>query len=72
MMAGLEKITKGEMYIRERLVNDLSPKDRGIAMVFEDYALYPHMTVFENMAFPLKIRGFSCQEIKNKVQALQK
>jgi len=72
MIAGLEKITKGEIYIRERLVNDLSPKDRGIAMVFEDYALYPNMTVFENIAFPHKIRGFSCQEIKNKVQAVQK
>src|SRR5688500_8719182 len=51
MIAGLEEITDGEIWIGERLVNELEPKDRDIAMVFQDYALYPHMSVFENMAF---------------------
>ena len=56
MVAGLEEISSGELYIDERLVNDVPPKDRDIAMVFQNYALYPHMTVFENMAFALKLR----------------
>ena len=56
MIAGLEEISSGEIYIGERLVNDLPPKDRDIAMVFQNYALYPHMTVYDNMAFGLKMR----------------
>src|SRR5437870_3096960 len=56
MIAGLEEITGGDVTIGDRRVNDLEPKDRDIAMVFQNYALYPHMTVFENMAFPLKMR----------------
>ena len=55
MVAGLEEITSGELYINDRLVNDIAPKDRDIAMVFQSYALYPHMTVFDNMAFGLKL-----------------
>ena len=58
MIAGLEEITSGEVYIGDRLVNDLPPKDRDIAMVFQNYALYPHMTVYDNMAFGLKMRKF--------------
>ena len=53
MIAGLEEISKGEMYIGDRLINDVPPKDRDIAMVFQNYALYPHMTVYKNVAFPL-------------------
>ena len=56
MIAGLEEISDGELYIGDKLVNDVAPKDRDIAMVFQNYALYPHMTVFENMAFGLKLR----------------
>ena len=56
MIAGLEEISSGELYIRDRLVNDVEPKDRDIAMVFQNYALYPHMTVYDNMAFGLKLR----------------
>ena len=56
MIAGLEEISEGELYIGDKLVNDVAPKDRDIAMVFQNYALYPHMTVFENMAFGLKLR----------------
>src|SRR5437762_3695131 len=56
MIAGLEESTSGEIFIGDRLVNDVSPKDRDIAMVFQNYALYPHMTVYENMAFGLKLR----------------
>ena len=59
MVAGLEAITAGEIAIGERVVNDLEPKDRDIAMVFQNYALYPHMSVFDNMAYGLKIRGFA-------------
>ena len=55
MIAGLEEITEGEIYINDRLVNKLAPKDRNIAMVFQNYALYPHMKVFDNMAFGLKL-----------------
>ena len=54
MIAGLEEISKGELYIGDRLVNDVPPKDRDIAMVFQNYALYPHMTVYKNMAFGLE------------------
>lgn len=67
MIAGLEEISKGELYIDGKLVNDVSPKDRDIAMVFQNYALYPHMTVFENMAFGLKLRKFPKDEIQKRV-----
>lgn len=67
MLAGLESITSGECYIGDRLVNDLPPKDRDIAMVFQNYALYPHMTVFDNMSFGLKLRKVSTEEIKTRV-----
>ena len=56
MVAGLEEISDGELYIGDKLVNDVAPKDRDIAMVFQNYALYPHMTVYDNMAFGLKLR----------------
>ncbi len=68
MLAGLEHITSGEMRFGETLVNDLPPKDRDIAMVFENYALYPHKTVFENMANPLRRAGVDGTEIKKRVQ----
>jgi len=68
MVAGLEDITEGELYIGERLVNDVSPKDRDIAMVFQNYALYPHMDVYNNMAFGLKLRKESKTEIDKRVQ----
>lgn len=68
MVAGLEEISKGELYIGDRLVNDVAPKDRDIAMVFQNYALYPHMTVFDNMAFGLKLRKVPKDEIKKKVE----
>ena len=67
MIAGLEEISEGELYIGDRLVNDVAPKDRDIAMVFQNYALYPHMTVFENMAFGLKLRKTPKDEIKRRV-----
>lgn len=67
MVAGLEEITRGELYIDDKLVNDVPPKDRDIAMVFQSYALYPHMTVRENMEFPLKLRKVPKDEIKQKV-----
>jgi multiple sugar transport system ATP-binding protein len=67
MVAGLEEISEGELYIGGRLVNDVAPKDRDIAMVFQNYALYPHMTVFENMAFALKLRKTPKDEIKKRV-----
>ena len=68
MIAGLEEITEGELYIGDNMVNDVEPKNRDIAMVFQNYALYPHMTVFENMAFALKLRKIPKDEIKRKVQ----
>ena len=68
MIAGLEEITEGELYIGDRLVNDVAPKDRDIAMVFQNYALYPHMTVFENMAFSLKLKKVPKKEIEQKVR----
>ena len=67
MVAGLEEITSGELYINDRLVNDIAPKDRDIAMVFQSYALYPHMTVFDNMAFGLKLRKVPKEEIEKRV-----
>jgi multiple sugar transport system ATP-binding protein len=68
MIAGLEEITSGELYIDGKLMNDVAPKDRDIAMVFQNYALYPHMTVYENMAFGLKIRKFPKKEISDRVK----
>jgi sn-glycerol 3-phosphate transport system ATP-binding protein len=68
MVAGLEEITSGEISIGERVVNDLPPKDRDIAMVFQNYALYPHMSVYDNMAFGLKMRKFPKPEIAKRVQ----
>ena len=67
MIAGLEEISEGELYIGGKLMNDVAPKDRDIAMVFQNYALYPHMTVFENMAFALKLRKTPKDEIKKRV-----
>ncbi len=67
MIAGLEEISKGELYIDDKLVNDIPPKNRDIAMVFQNYALYPHMTVFENMAFGLKLRKTPKTEIQKRV-----
>ena len=72
MIAGLEEISEGELYIGDRLVNDVSPKDRDIAMVFQSYALYPHMTVFDNMAFGLKIKKVPKAEIKRRVNEAAK
>ena len=68
MVAGLEEITAGEISIGDRVVNDLPPKDRDIAMVFQNYALYPHMSVYDNMAFGLKMRKFPKPEIAKRVQ----
>ena len=68
MVAGLEEISGGELYIGDRLVNDVAPKDRDIAMVFQNYALYPHMTVYENIAFALKLRKTPKDEIDRKVK----
>ena len=68
MIAGLEEISEGELYIGDKLVNDVAPKDRDIAMVFQNYALYPHMTVYENMAFALKLRHAPKDEIDKKVK----
>ena len=68
MIAGLEEISKGELYIGDVLSNDIAPKDRDIAMVFQNYALYPHMTVFDNMAFGLKLRKTTKDEIKHRVE----
>ena len=67
MIAGLEEITSGELYIDEEMVNDKAPKDRNIAMVFQSYALYPHMSVYDNMAFGLKLRKMPKDQIEEKV-----
>ncbi len=67
MIAGLEEVTSGEIYIGDKIVNDVPPKDRDIAMVFQNYALYPHMTVAENMSFGLRLRRYSKSEIKQRV-----
>lgn len=72
MVAGLEEISEGEVYIGDKLVNDVQPKDRDIAMVFQNYALYPHMTVFDNMAFGLKLRKTPKDEIKKRVREAAK
>ncbi len=68
MVAGLEEITRGEITIGDRLVNDVPPKDRDIAMVFQNYALYPHMSVYNNMAFGLRLRKYPKKEIRNRVE----
>src|SRR5271155_3034874 len=68
MIAGLEEATSGEIYIGDQLVNDVPPKDRDIAMVFQNYALYPHMTVFENKSFGLRLKKFPKPEIRERVQ----
>ena len=68
MLAGLEEITEGEIRIGDRIVNDLTPRDRDIAMVFQSYALYPHMTVADNLAFGLKLRKQPKNEVKERVQ----
>src|ERR1044071_1018845 len=68
MVAGLESITAGEIRIGERVVNNLEPKDRDIAMVFQNYALYPHMSVYENMSYGLRIQRCSKAEIEERVQ----
>ncbi len=68
MLAGLEDITEGKIYIGERVVNDVAPRDRDIAMVFQSYALYPHMNVSDNMSFALKLRKFQKKEISERVQ----
>jgi multiple sugar transport system ATP-binding protein len=67
-LAGLEEITDGKISISDRVVNDVAPKDRDIAMVFQSYALYPHMSVYDNMAFGLKLRKVPKDEIKRRVQ----
>ena len=72
MIAGLEEATSGEIYINDKLVNDVSPKDRDIAMVFQNYALYPHMTVYDNMAFALKLKKVPKDEIKTRVDEAAK
>jgi len=68
MVAGLEEITAGELYIDDHLVNDVAPKDRNIAMVFQSYALYPHMSVYDNMAFGLKLRKMPKDQIEERVK----
>ena len=68
MVAGLERISAGDVSIGERVVNELEPKDRDIAMVFQNYALYPHMTVYGNMAYGLRIQGLPKEEIDRRVR----
>ena len=72
MIAGLEDISSGELRIGDKLVNDVEPKDRDIAMVFQNYALYPHMTVYDNMAFGLKLRKVPKDEIDKMVREAAK
>ncbi len=72
MIAGLEDITSGELYIGDKLVNAIAPKDRDIAMVFQNYALYPHMTVYQNMAFGLRLKKVSQKEIQQRVEEAAK
>lgn len=67
MIAGLEEISSGELYIGDKLMNDVDPRDRDIAMVFQNYALYPHMTVFDNMAFGLKLQKIDSKEVKERI-----
>ena len=68
MVAGLESISEGELWIGGRCVNDVAPRDRGVAMVFQSYALYPHMPVFENMAFGLRLRKLPEEEISHQIR----
>src|SRR5256884_5856958 len=68
MIAGLEEITAGEIAIGDRVVNGVAPKERDIAMVFQNYALYPHMTVFDNMAFSLKLAGKPANAVRGRVE----
>ena len=68
-LAGLEDITEGKIWIDDTVVNDIAPKDRDIAMVFQSYALYPHMSVYDNMAFGLKLRKTPKEEIKRRVES---
>ena len=72
MIAGLEEITEGELYIGDKLMNDVAPKNRDIAMVFQNYALYPHLSVYDNMAFALKLRKMPKDEIDKKVSEMLK
>ena len=72
MIAGLEEISEGKLYIGDRVVNDVAPKDRDIAMVFQSYALYPHMNVYQNMAFGLKLRKVKKDEIDKRVREAAK
>ncbi|NCX23622.1 MAG: ATP-binding cassette domain-containing protein, partial [Betaproteobacteria bacterium] len=72
MIAGLEEISDGEVYIGDHVVNDVPPKDRNIAMVFQNYALYPHMSVYENMSFGLKLKRVDKAEIDRRVQEAAK
>ncbi|MFA6431969.1 MAG: sn-glycerol-3-phosphate ABC transporter ATP-binding protein UgpC [Candidatus Margulisiibacteriota bacterium] len=69
MIAGLEEVSEGKIYIDDKLVNDIAPKDRDIAMVFQSYALYPHMKVYDNMAFGLKLRGMPKKEVEERVKS---
>src|SRR5688572_24118786 len=72
MIVGLEDITSGDMMIGDKRVNDLAPRDRNLAMVFQNYALYPHLTVYENIAFPLRLAGVSDSEVDDKVREASK
>src|SRR5688572_8534773 len=72
MIAGLEQITEGEIAIAGKVVNEVEPKDRNIAMVFQNYALYPHMSVYENMSYGLRIRRMAPAEIEQRVQRAAK
>ncbi|MCD4714808.1 MAG: ATP-binding cassette domain-containing protein, partial [Clostridiales bacterium] len=72
MIAGLEEITDGDLKIGDELVNDIAPKDRNIAMVFQNYALYPHMSVYDNMAFGLKLKKTPKDEIKERIEKAAK
>src|SRR4051812_8940741 len=72
MVAGLEEISGGVVRIGDRVVNDIAPKDRDIAMVFQNYALYPHLTVFDNMAFGLRLRRLKRPEVRNRVEGAAK
>jgi ABC-type sugar transport system ATPase subunit len=67
MISGIEEVTKGEIYIKGKLVNRLEPKDRKVSMVFEDYALYPHLSVYKNISSPLEAQGLTQEEIEKKV-----
>ncbi|MDQ4029267.1 MAG: ABC transporter ATP-binding protein, partial [Actinomycetota bacterium] len=72
MIAGLEAITEGQIRIGEKVVNDVPPKDRDIAMVFQNYALYPHLSVFENMAFSLRLRRYKKDDVQERVEGTAK